>query len=67
MFSCKRCGSKFHSSRAAAIEHCPRCLLKDDISSPLLFSPFFDRSKPSESARDLDRVSEDAETGTRRI
>jgi hypothetical protein len=40
MFSCERCGSKFHSTRAAAIEHCPRCLLKDDVSSPLLFAPF---------------------------
>jgi hypothetical protein len=59
MFSCERCGSKFHSTRAAAIEHCPRCLLKDDVSSPLLFAPF-DRLEPSASPRDLDSVPEDA-------
>ena len=56
MFSCERCGSRFHSTRAAAIEHCPRCLLRDDVSSPLLFAPF-DRSESSQSPpRDRDVV-----------
>jgi predicted nucleic acid-binding Zn-ribbon protein len=38
MFACKRCGSKFSSARAATIRDCPRCLLRDDVASPLTFS-----------------------------
>jgi len=55
MFNCERCGSKFHSTHAVAFEHCPRCLLKDNVSSPLLFAPF-DRSETGASSlRDLQR------------
>lgn len=36
MVQCERCGSKFHSIRAALIENCPRCLLRDDVSARLL-------------------------------
>jgi hypothetical protein len=37
MFSCERCGAKFSSVRAATIRDCPRCLLRDDVASPLVF------------------------------
>jgi predicted nucleic acid-binding Zn-ribbon protein len=36
MVQCERCGSKFHSIRAALIENCPRCLLRDDVSARLV-------------------------------
>lgn len=36
MVHCERCGSRFHSARALMIENCPRCLLRDDVASPLV-------------------------------
>lgn len=35
MYVCDRCGSRFHSARAASLELCPRCLLRDDAAAPL--------------------------------
>ncbi|MDX6590619.1 MAG: hypothetical protein QOI84_1893 [Solirubrobacterales bacterium] len=40
MFRCERCGSSFSATRAARTEHCPRCLGRDDVESPLNFSMF---------------------------
>ena len=39
MYACDRCGARFHSSRAASLEFCPRCLLRDDAASHLHWSP----------------------------
>lgn len=36
MYYCPRCQSRFHSERAASIRDCPRCLLRDDVASPLV-------------------------------
>lgn len=36
MVHCERCGSRFHSGRALMIENCPRCLLRDDVTAPLV-------------------------------
>ncbi len=36
MYYCPRCQSRFHSQRAASIRDCPRCLLRDDVASPLV-------------------------------
>jgi predicted nucleic acid-binding Zn-ribbon protein len=45
MFGCERCGARFNSARAAAIRDCPRCLLRDDVASPLSWTP--DRTGPA--------------------
>ncbi|HEX3737333.1 MAG TPA: hypothetical protein VHV53_07295 [Solirubrobacterales bacterium] len=42
IYLCERCGSRFNSARFATIELCPRCLLRDDAPSHLVFVP--DRS-----------------------
>ncbi|HEX3735979.1 MAG TPA: hypothetical protein VHV53_00410 [Solirubrobacterales bacterium] len=42
IYLCERCGSRFNSARFATIELCPRCLLRDDVASHLVFAP--DRS-----------------------
>jgi hypothetical protein len=39
MYACDRCGARFHSARAASLELCPRCLLRDDAASPLHYAP----------------------------
>jgi hypothetical protein len=39
MYACDRCGARFHSSRAASLELCPRCLLRDDAASHLHWAP----------------------------
>jgi predicted nucleic acid-binding Zn-ribbon protein len=39
MVYCERCGSRFHSTRALMIENCPRCLLRDDVTAPLVVEP----------------------------
>jgi predicted nucleic acid-binding Zn-ribbon protein len=39
MYVCDRCGARFHSARAASLQHCPRCLLRDDAASPLHWAP----------------------------
>jgi len=35
MFQCERCGSRYSALHAAAIENCPRCQIRDRISTPL--------------------------------
>jgi hypothetical protein len=39
MYLCERCGSKYSSARFAHIELCPRCLLRDDAASHLVYVP----------------------------
>lgn len=38
MFKCDRCGSRYSSMHAATIESCPRCLIRERVSSPLAFT-----------------------------
>jgi hypothetical protein len=40
MFRCERCGSGYSSTRIVGIEHCPRCLLKDETMAPLSLKVF---------------------------
>ena len=49
MFRCERCGSSYSSTRIVGIEHCPRCLLKDETLSPLSLK-VFDLPQPGEAA-----------------
>jgi hypothetical protein len=39
VYACDRCGARYHSARAASLELCPRCLLRDDAASPLHYAP----------------------------
>ncbi|MGD9736835.1 MAG: zinc finger domain-containing protein [Solirubrobacterales bacterium] len=39
MYACDRCGARFHSARAASLQLCPRCLLRDDAASHLHWAP----------------------------
>jgi predicted amidophosphoribosyltransferase len=39
IYLCERCGSRFNSARFATIELCPRCLLRDDAASHLVYVP----------------------------
>jgi phage FluMu protein Com len=40
MFRCEKCGSSYSAMHAVAIENCPRCQVRDQITSPLVFKPF---------------------------
>ena len=40
MFSCEKCGSSYSAMHAVAIENCPRCLARDQVTSRLVFKPF---------------------------
>jgi DNA-directed RNA polymerase subunit RPC12/RpoP len=48
MFKCERCGSRYSAMHAAAMENCPRCLIRDRVSTPLAFKAFrlADRAEP---------------------
>jgi hypothetical protein len=52
IYLCERCGSRFNSARFATIELCPRCLLRDDFASHLVFVP--KGSKPPKPPQDTD-------------
>jgi phage FluMu protein Com len=40
MFRCEKCGSSYSAMHAVAIENCPRCQMRDQVTSPLVFKPF---------------------------
>jgi hypothetical protein len=40
MFRCERCGSRYSALHAAAMENCPRCMVRDRTASPLTFKAF---------------------------
>jgi hypothetical protein len=40
MFTCERCGSSYNPVHAVAFENCPRCQVRDRISTPLTFKVF---------------------------
>jgi predicted nucleic acid-binding Zn-ribbon protein len=62
MFGCERCGARYNSARAAAIRDCPRCLLRDDTTSPLSWMPDRKATAPSEQqAPTVTRVSLETE------
>ena len=54
MFRCERCGSRFSAMHAATIENCPRCLIRDRVSSRLSFKAF---QLPEPQARKLHSAS----------
>lgn len=53
MFRCERCGSSYHAIHAMAIENCPRCQVRDQVTSQLVFKPF---QFPAESVPKLRSV-----------
>jgi predicted nucleic acid-binding Zn-ribbon protein len=62
MVHCERCGSRFHSARALMIENCPRCLLRDDVTTPLVVESAdraaAEEAAPGDASDDLDlRIS----------
>lgn len=40
MFTCERCGSRYSSMHAAAMQNCPRCQIRDRVSTPLALKVF---------------------------
>jgi DNA-directed RNA polymerase subunit RPC12/RpoP len=40
MFRCERCGSRYSAMHAAAMENCPRCMVRDRTASRLTFKAF---------------------------
>jgi predicted nucleic acid-binding Zn-ribbon protein len=59
MVHCERCSSRFHSARALMIENCPRCLLRDDVTAPLVV-------ESTEAMRaDVERTRPDSEPAAR--
>ncbi len=40
MFTCERCGSRYSEMHATALENCPRCQIRDRVSTPLTFKMF---------------------------
>ena len=64
MFRCERCGSRYSAMHAAAIENCPRCLVRDRVSTPLTFKAFqrlperrqAEPSQPSSATREQERA-----------
>ncbi|MBS1878419.1 MAG: hypothetical protein JST31_02790 [Actinobacteria bacterium] len=66
MYACDRCGARFHSARAASLEFCPRCLLRDDAASPLHWAPPQDeRERRSEREGDAGREEQRDNGGDR--
>jgi len=51
MYVCEQCGSSFSPIRISSPGACPRCLVRDRVRVPLVFSPFFGSPDPSQSAR----------------
>ena len=49
MFICQRCGSRYSAMHAAAMENCPRCMVRERTAAPLTFKAF--RLPPSMEAR----------------
>jgi DNA-directed RNA polymerase subunit RPC12/RpoP len=49
MFICERCGSRYSAMHAAAMENCPRCMIRDRTAAPLAFKAF--RLPPSIEAK----------------
>jgi FPG/IleRS zinc finger protein len=52
MYDCERCGASFSPVRVASPEACPRCLARDGVRAPLVYSLFAelkDRREPPTS------------------
>jgi predicted nucleic acid-binding Zn-ribbon protein len=52
MFICERCGSRYSAMHAAAMENCPRCMVRNHTAAPLTFKAF--RLPPSVEAKSAD-------------
>jgi predicted nucleic acid-binding Zn-ribbon protein len=64
MFRCERCGSQFSAVYAAAVEHCPRCQIRDRIAVPLsLVAVPAGRSKPNSLHADPGQVAIETKEG----
>jgi DNA-directed RNA polymerase subunit RPC12/RpoP len=62
MFKCERCGSRYSAMHAAAMENCPRCMIRDRTSAPLTFKAFAlpdrgttEMSRPRDERQERDR------------
>jgi hypothetical protein len=58
IYLCERCGSRFNSARFAHIEMCPRCLLRDDVSSHLVFVPGDTARRPADEPKEPEKPIE---------
>jgi predicted nucleic acid-binding Zn-ribbon protein len=61
LYACDRCGSRFHSARAAFVELCPRCLLRDDAAAPLMYRPDERRKRDATEAAAAAEKDEEAQ------
>lgn len=59
MFRCERCGSRYSTRHAATIGNCPRCEVREQVSTPLYFKPF--RLPDSYRAKSPERGARDGE------
>jgi hypothetical protein len=60
MFECERCGSRYSSARIVGVEHCPRCLLRDETMAPLSLKVF---QLPGSASAAIDAAPESADGG----
>jgi predicted nucleic acid-binding Zn-ribbon protein len=53
MFKCERCGSSYSALHAAALDHCPRCQIRDRTAVPLTLTtvPLGRSEEPPQDAR----------------
>jgi DNA-directed RNA polymerase subunit RPC12/RpoP len=55
MFHCERCGSRYSAMHAAAIENCPRCLVRDRTAAQLAFKAFEAPARAEAAAASMTR------------
>jgi hypothetical protein len=64
MYRCERCGSGFNAIPFVSHEDCPRCMVRDGVSAPLMLE-----ESPSERAEagrpETDRPPDETEPGSR--
>ena len=63
MFSCEKCGSRYSAAHAVAIENCPRCLARDQITSQLVFRPFGSSGEAGAKLRSMPLIVASEQTG----
>jgi predicted nucleic acid-binding Zn-ribbon protein len=53
MFRCVRCGSRYSAKHAAAMENCPRCIVRDRTPSALTFEAFQQLTNRSDTEAEM--------------
>jgi DNA-directed RNA polymerase subunit RPC12/RpoP len=65
MFRCERCGSRYSAMHAAAMENCPRCMVRDRTASPLTFKAFQQLPDCSDTEVELSSAGRDSQAKDR--